>query len=80
MMTAETERLILYRLDENGKTIDVIDEKLDQLALTVEHRVTALEVEAKTVGRKAGALSGGVVGGVVTTILTIVAALVKGLF
>ena len=82
-MTAESERLILYRLNENAKAIGCMDKKLDTLTVAVEHRVTALEVEAKVsarrTGGKAGAISGGVIA-LLTAIATCIAVLAKGLF
>ncbi len=85
-MPTEVEQLIIQRLDSGlrrfdklDRTVGKLDERLDQLALSVEHRVTTLEVTASSKGRRAGAVSAAVIV-LVTAVAGFLAAIARGMF
>jgi hypothetical protein len=81
-MTTGVEQMILDKIGENGKKVDCLDKKLDALALSVEHRVTTLEVEARVEARQKGGRAGAITGGAIALLTAVVgffAALAKGL-
>ena len=56
--------LILERQREHGEQLSLLDERLDSLSLSVEHRMTRLETRVGLLG---------MIGGAVSTILTALA-------